>query len=330
MGVPKLIKKILFFQAFCVLTCLYVWKLLLSPLTWLVFQVLEAAGLITRPPLVVRTPDSCFDVAVANGYPFPPHYLDYNGVRVHYVDEHPVHAQHTLLLLHGEPSWSFLYRHMIPILSSAGYRVIAPDFIGFGKSDKYTTVESYSHEMHTDVLKRIITVLDLRSVTMVVQDWGGLTGLSVLKDPAISSRVESLVIMNTGLPGAVIGGSHKPLERLQNSLTLLLRNPKNVMAFLTWRMAVAVMETYLPVGRLFKLSCRGLPEGARQSYDAPFHIRAAKAGAAKWPLLVPIFPLMHVATDMQRTADFLSTWQKPTKVFFYAACCTSHCIVHIC
>ena len=121
--------------------------------------------------------------------------------RVHYLDEGPRDGN-VVLCLHGEPSWSFLYRKMVPLLTGAGYRVIVPDFIGFGKSDKYTSPENYTHELHCLVLRKLLDHLSVRDVTLVCQDWGGLTGLSVVKDcPDLFS---SLVIMNTGLPAPVL------------------------------------------------------------------------------------------------------------------------------
>ena len=138
------------------------------------------------------------------GYPFESNYVElpagsgHTLPRVHYIDEGDQDATEVILCLHGEPSWSFLYRHMIPTLVHAGYRVIAPDFIGFGKSDKYTSMENYSHELHTSTLRLLIEHLELENITLVCQDWGGLTGLSVVKD--IPDKFSSLVIMNTGLP----------------------------------------------------------------------------------------------------------------------------------
>ena len=121
--------------------------------------------------------------------------------RVHYVDEGP-RGGRVILCLHGEPSWSFLYRKMVPILTEAGYRVIVPDFIGFGKSDKYTNPDNYNHEMHCMTLRKLLDHLDVKDITLVCQDWGGLTGLSVVKDAP--DRFSNLVIMNTGLPSPIL------------------------------------------------------------------------------------------------------------------------------
>ena len=133
--------------------------------------------------------------------------------RVHYLDEGDPNAKETILCLHGEPAWSFLYRNMIPTFVKAGYRVIAPDFIGFGKSDKYTSMENYNHEMHMSTLRRLIEHLDLDNMTMVCQDWGGGTGLSVLKD--IPEKFNAVVIMNTGLPTGDVAGDDPELSFLE-------------------------------------------------------------------------------------------------------------------
>ena len=121
--------------------------------------------------------------------------------RVHYVDEGSRDGR-VILCLHGEPAWSFLYRKMVPILTDAGYRVIVPDFIGFGKSDKYTNPDNYNHEMHCMVLRKLLDHLDVKDITLVCQDWGGLTGLTVVKDAP--DRFSNLVIMNTGLPAPIL------------------------------------------------------------------------------------------------------------------------------
>ena len=129
-------------------------------------------------------------------YPFAPHYVEVDdGLKMHYVDEGA--GDEVILCLHGQPSWSYLYRHMIPIFAEK-FRVVAPDLIGFGKSDKYTELEDYTYDMHSEVLQNFITALDLTNITLVCQDWGGLLGLpiAVVKQPARFSR---LVIMNTGL-----------------------------------------------------------------------------------------------------------------------------------
>src|SRR5258705_244068 len=141
---------------------------------------------------LVRTPEECF--ANLPGFPYAPHYVELDGLRMHYVDEG---QGEVVLCLHGEPSWSYLYRKLIPPLAS-GYRVVAPDFIGFGRSDKYTEPEAYSFQMHRDALVRFLDALSLERITLVCQDWGGLLGLPVAAE--LPDRFARLVIMNTGLP----------------------------------------------------------------------------------------------------------------------------------
>ena len=141
---------------------------------------------------VYRTPDDRF--ADLPDFPFDPHYVEINGLRIHYVEEGVGEA---VLCLHGEPTWSFLYRTMIPPLAER-HRVLAPDFVGFGRSDKFTEQDEYSFDLHADTLRGFVEALDLHDVTLVVHDWGGLVGLAVAA--AHPERFARLVIMNTFLP----------------------------------------------------------------------------------------------------------------------------------
>ena len=146
-------------------------------------------------PGVLRTPDERFQ-----GLPdfdFAPHYKEIDGYRVHYLDEGPSGGE-AILLIHGEPTWSYLYRKMIPILTEAGYRCIVPDLIGFGRSDKPTDMDTHTYKFHVDAMTRLVQALDLKNVTFFGQDWGGLIGLRVVaENEALFARV---VIANTGLP----------------------------------------------------------------------------------------------------------------------------------
>jgi haloalkane dehalogenase len=149
---------------------------------------------------LLRTPDERFDNLP--GYPFAPHYLevesgDGGSLRVHYVDEGPRDAP-PVLLMHGEPSWSYLYRKMIPILAVAGHRVIAPDLVGFGRSDKPARPEDYTYQRHVDWMRGVIEKLDLQHITLVGQDWGGLIGLRLAAE--CGDRFDRIVAANTGLP----------------------------------------------------------------------------------------------------------------------------------
>ena len=148
-------------------------------------------------PTILRTPDEHFENLP--GYPFEPHYVEIDGVRMHYINEGAdLDTQDIVLCLHGEPSWSFLYRKMVFPLVAAGNRVIAPDLIGFGRSDKFAAQEDYSFAVHEQMVNGFIEALDLKRITIVVQDWGGLLGLNAVRH--MPHRFARLVIMNTGLP----------------------------------------------------------------------------------------------------------------------------------
>ncbi len=238
---------------------------------------------------VIRTPDERF--ANLPDFPFQPHYVELSGLRVHYLDEG---AGEVILCLHGEPSWSFLYRKMIPILAPRR-RVVAPDFIGFGRSDKLTEREAYSFKLHADTLVDFIKALNLERITLVVQDWGGLIGLTVAT--WLPERIARLVIMNTGLPTG-----DEPMSA----------------AFMRWR-EFALSQTDLPIGRSIVTGLahreRVAPE-VIAAYESPFPDVSYKAGAAAWPLLVPIHPDDPGAAEMRRAREALSRWQKPALVLF--------------
>ena len=145
-------------------------------------------------PGVLRTPDSQFENL--KDYPFEPNYMEIDGLRVHYLDEGPKDAD-PIFLLHGEPTWSYLFRKMIPILTDAGHRVIVPDMIGFGKSDKFISKHDYSYEHHINIMKELVQRLDLNDTTFFGQDWGGLVGLRVVAE--MPDRFARVVVSNTGM-----------------------------------------------------------------------------------------------------------------------------------
>lgn len=238
---------------------------------------------------VIRTPDKRF--SLLPDFPFAPHYVYVNGLRVHYVDEG---KGETILCLHGEPSWSFLYRKMIAVMSKH-HRVIAMDFIGFGWSDKFTEREAYTFKMHLDTLIGFIKELNLDQITVVVQDWGGLIGLATVAH--MPERFARLVIMNTGLPT----GEGKLSD-----------------AFFAWR---SYVENHpdLDIGQSI---LRGVahPEKLTKeiiaAYEAPFPDVSYKTGAAMWPLLVPISPEDPAAAEMRLAREVISKWNKPALVMF--------------
>jgi haloalkane dehalogenase len=224
-------------------------------------------------------------------YAFNPNYLDIEGVRVHYVDEGDGEI---ILCLHGEPTWSYLYRKMIPILQKK-HRVVAMDFIGFGRSDKYKERDAYSFKMHKDTLVSFIESLDLDGINLVVQDWGGLIGLTVATE--MQDRIARLIIMNTFLP---IGTDPMPE------------------AFHQWR-SFAERFTDLPVGRVIKMGVENqdiLSPEIIAAYEAPFPDVSYKSGASMWPLLVPISPDDPGAAEMKSAREVLSRWNKPALVLW--------------
>jgi haloalkane dehalogenase len=238
---------------------------------------------------LVRTPDERF--ANLPGFPYAPHYVELDGARMHYVDEG---QGEVVLCLHGEPSWSYLYRKLIPPLAS-GYRVVAPDFIGFGRSDKYTEPEAYSFQMHRDALVLFLDALGLERITLVCQDWGGLLGLPVAAE--LPDRFARLVIMNTGLPTG-----EEPMSR----------------GFLAWQ-AFALRSPDLPIGRIIT-SGLAHPELVSPeiiaAYEAPFPDGTFKAGAKAFPALVPTKPDQPGAAEMRQAHARLASWDKPALVLF--------------
>jgi len=210
---------------------------------------------------------------------------------MHYVDEG---TGAPILCLHGAPTWAYLYRHTIPPLAET-HRVVVPDFIGFGRSDKLTEIDAYSFELHYDTLTDFIDEIELSEITLVVHDWGGLVGLAYAAyNP---ERIARLVILNTFLP---TGDEEKST------------------AFLAWRRFVERAPD-LPVGTVVR---RGLADPSRLSdaeeaaYDAPFPTPESKAGAVAWPLLVPMEPDDPVAHVMRETRERLARWSKPAFVLF--------------
>jgi haloalkane dehalogenase len=234
---------------------------------------------------ILRTPDYRF--TNLRDYPFAPTYVQVGDLRIHYADDGPRDAA-PVLLLHGEPSWSYLYRKMIPILVAAGHRAIAPDLVGFGRSDKPAHREDYTYQRHVDWMTGVVETLDLRGITLVCQDWGGLIGLRIAAEQP--ERFERIVAANTFLPTGDI-----PPGR----------------AFLRWQ-RFSQETPHFSAGEIVKGGCRTeLPEEAIAAYDAPFPDDDYLAGARQFPLLVPTTPHDPASEPNRRAWEVLRRWEKP-------------------
>ncbi|HKI92964.1 MAG TPA: haloalkane dehalogenase, partial [Gaiellaceae bacterium] len=211
---------------------------------------------------------------------------------MHYLDEG---AGDPVLLLHGEPTWSFLWRKILPAVTAAGHRAVAPDLLGFGRSDKPTDPGWYSYDRHVESIARLVSELDLRKLTLVVHDWGGPIGLRLAVEQP--ERVERLVILDTG----VVGG-----QRMSDS-------------WLRFRDAVRNVAGALDIGRLVAAgTAGGLADDVRAAYDAPFPTPESKAGAIAFPELVPTEDDHPSAPAMTRVRDALRSWEKPALVVWGA------------
>lgn len=238
---------------------------------------------------VLRTPDAAF--AGITDYPFAPHYLDIKDadtgtpLRVHYIDEGPRDAP-VVLMMHGEPSWSYLYRHMIGPVVAAGYRVVAPDLIGFGKSDKPAAQSDYSYARHVAWMRSWLEQLDLQRVTLACQDWGSLIGLRLAAE--MPDRFAAIALSNGGLPE----GGEAPR------------------AFAIWR-AFSRWSPFFPIGKIVSAGTkRGLSEAEIAAYDAPFPDASFKAGARIFPSFVPFEDNVAVP-DQKRAWAVFDQWEKP-------------------
>ena len=236
---------------------------------------------------VFRTPDERFEGLP--GFDFEPNYAEVDGLRLHYVDEG---SGKPIVCFHGEPTWAYLYRKMLPPLKGAGYRVICPDYAGFGRSDKPTEIDWYSYDRHSELMAELLGDLDLSDATVVVQDWGGAIGLRWAVENA--DRVGALVIMNTGIfSGRVSKG------------------------FLAWR-DFAAKNPDLPVGFAVQSGTKTeLPDEVVAGYEAPFPNTESKAGTVAFPLLVPTDEDDPTAVHQREVvAAGLSSWEKPVLLAF--------------
>jgi haloalkane dehalogenase len=239
---------------------------------------------------ILRTPDARFEGLP--DFPFGPHYTTISGatdsaLRLHYLDEGARDGA-TVLLLHGEPSWSFLYRKMIPPLTAAGHRVLAPDLIGFGRSDKPSARSDYTFERHVAWIAEWIEQNDVRSITLFCQDWGGLIGLRLVA--RFPERFVGVIAANTGLPA---GGGQIPF------------------AFKIW-LAFSRLVPKLPIGWLISKGCvKGLTDAEKRAYDAPFPDERYKAGARTFPTLVPITDAHPSVAENKQAWAQLERFDKP-------------------
>ena len=239
---------------------------------------------------VLKTPEERFiDLP---DFPYDPVYIDdlkdFEGLRLHYVDEGPQNADHTFLCLHGEPTWSYLYRKMIPVFTDAGYRVVVPDFFGFGRSDKPVEEEIYTFDFHRNMLMSFIEHLELRGITLVCQDWGGILGLTLPME--MTGLFSRLLIMNTTL-----GTGDMQLSK----------------GFLDWRAWVR-KNPDMSAGRLLKLTCPHLSKAECDAYDAPFPDIRYKAGVRRFPEIVPDRPDAPGAELSRRAREWLrNKWTGP-------------------
>lgn len=234
---------------------------------------------------VLRTPDERF--ADLPDFPFLPHYVDVGGLRMHYLDEGPADGP-VVLLLHGEPSWSYLYRWMIPVLVDAGLRAVAIDLVGFGRSDKPTRREDYTYQSHVDWTWAAVEAIGLTDITLVCQDWGGLIGLRLVGEHP--DRFARVVAANTFLPT----GDQHPGD-----------------AFLAWQRFSQETPDF-PVGRIIDGGCVStLPPEVVAAYDAPFPDDSFKAGARQFPTLVPTSPDDPAAPANRAAWEVLRQFDKP-------------------
>lgn len=233
----------------------------------------------------LRTPESRFNDLP--GYDFDPHYVDIDSLRMHYVDEGPTDAS-PVLLLHGEPSWSYLYRKMIPPLVDAGHRVIAPDLIGFGKSDKPTRTSDYSYAAHVAWIRQFVEALGLSNISLFCQDWGSLIGLRLAAEN--EHRFSRIAVGNGGLPTG---------------------DQKIPRVFRIWK-TFARFSPWFPIGRIVQSgTVTELTKGEVAAYDAPFPNSSYKAGTRAFPKLVPV-TTDDPASEANRAAwAVLRKWEKP-------------------
>lgn len=236
-----------------------------------------------------RTPDDRFDGLLS----YPPRYLDWGGLRLHYLDEG---TGPPVVLFHGEPTWAYLYRKVAAALIAAGYRVVVPDLPGFGRSDKPVDPDFYTYDRHVAAMAAVVEHLDLEGATAVVQDWGGPIGLRLAVEHP--DRFGRLSILNTGL----FTGRGRMSD-----------------GFLAWRAFVEKVDD-LPVGSIMRRSMiRPWDDEVLAAYEAPFPGPEYKVGAHRFPLIVPMTPDDPGASEMTEVLERLGSWDRPAQVLFSSA-----------
>ena len=238
----------------------------------------------------LRTPEERFQNLP--DFAFTPNYIEIGGLRIAYIDEGPKDGP-AVLLMHGEPAWSFLYRKMIPILVSAGMRVLVPDQVGFGRTDKPTKRSDYTYENHVQWMSAWLESVDAKDITLFCQDWGSLIGLRMVAE--MPERFARIALSNGGLPTGK--------EKI----------PK---AFHIWR-AFAMYSPWFPIGKIVRFGCaQGLSDEAVAAYDAPYPSTRYKVGARVFPTLVPIPPSNPARQANEKAWDMYKAWTKPFITLF--------------
>jgi len=275
---------------------------------------------------VLRTPDERFQNL--KDYPYEPNYMMIDGLRIHYLDEGPKDAD-PIFLLHGEPAWSYLFRKMIPTLTAQGHRVIVPDCVGFGKSDKFISKYDYSYKHHVEVMKELVQKLNLKNVTFFGQDWGGLVGLRVVAE--LPDRFSHVVVSNTGMvarSGLTAWLFEKfiqlrvwwigPIsfdELMEAAAEALNGNPSTsagISMFTKWMAYSYYAEDMDIVGIIRNFGNIDLSEEEAYAYEAPYPSGLYKAGAHVWPYLIPT----QLTENEQLWKDVYEKWEKPFLVAF--------------
>ncbi len=274
----------------------------------------------------VRTPDERFENL--HGYPFAPNYTEVDDseggkLRMHYLDEGPGDGQ-IVLCMHGQPSWSYLYRNMIPILTEAGYRCIAPDLVGFGRSDKPTSIDDYTFARHVEWVRQMISNLGLKDITLIGQDWGGLIGLRVAAEN--EDLFARIVVANTGLPtGAPIP---KEMEEAiykkfnetpglpPREMMMKMATATDGFGFFYWIKYCAEYPDFKVTDIIQPGDGNPFPEEVQAGYGAPFPDNSYMSGARKFPTLVPILPNDEAIPANKAAWEVFEKWEKPVITAF--------------